>query len=70
MSRDTINLIVAIGSGVLGLGLYTGLILWPAWTSYSRGWERVAATVLTFYVVAVLIGIGVAASLAAVYFWN
>jgi hypothetical protein len=70
MSRDTINTIVAIGSGALGLGLYVGLILWPAWASYTRAWERVAATVLTFYVLAVLVGIGVGAALAAVYFWG
>ena len=70
MSRDTINLIVAIGSGAVGLGLYLGLILWPAWVSYSRGWERAAATVLTLYVLAVLVGIGVGAALAAVYIWN
>jgi hypothetical protein len=70
MSRDTINLLVAAGSAVVGLGLYTGLILRPAWTSYTRVWERVAATVLTLYVLAVLVGVGVAAALAAVYFWG
>jgi hypothetical protein len=30
----------------------------------------VAATVLTLYVLAVFVGIGVAAALAAVYFWG
>jgi hypothetical protein len=70
MSRDTINLLVAAGSAVFGLALYTGLILRPAWTSYTRVWERVAAAVLTLYVLAVLVGVGVAAALAAVYFWG
>jgi hypothetical protein len=70
MSRSTINELVAGGAGALGLGLYATLILLPAWTSYSRLWERLAATVLTLYVLAVLVGIGVVGALAAVYFWG
>jgi hypothetical protein len=70
MSRDTINLLVASGSGALGLALYAGLILRPAWSSYARMWQRVAAAVLTLYVLAALVGIGVLAALVAVYFWG
>ena len=50
--------------------LYAGLILVPAWTAYSRLWERLAATVLSLYVLAVLVGAGVAGALAVVYFWG
>jgi hypothetical protein len=70
MSRAQINELVAGGAGVLGLVLYAGLILIPAWTSYTRVWERLAATVLSLYVLAVLVGVGVAGALAAVYFWG
>ncbi|HWJ50124.1 MAG TPA: hypothetical protein VNR42_03830 [Solirubrobacteraceae bacterium] len=70
MSRSAINELVAGGAGAIGLGLYAGLILRPAWISYARLWERLAATVLTLYVLAVLVGVGVAAALAAVYFWG
>ena len=70
MSRATINELVAGAAALLGLGLYAGLILRPAWISYSRLWERVAATVLTLYVLAVLVGVGVVGALAAVYFWG
>ena len=70
MSRAAINELVAGGAGLIGLGLYAGLILRPAWLSYTRLWERVAATVLTLYVLAVHVGVGVAAALAAVYFWG
>ena len=70
MSRSQINELVAGGSAVIGLGLYTGLILRPAWTAYSRLWERVAAAVLSLYVLALLVGAGVAGALAAVYFWG
>jgi hypothetical protein len=70
MSRTVINELVAGGAGAIGLGLYAGLILRPAWISYTRLWERLAATVLSLYVLAVLVGVGVAAALAAVYFWG
>jgi hypothetical protein len=70
MSRSTINELVAGGAAILGLALYAGLILRPAWTSYSRLWERLAATVLSLYVLAMLVGAGVAGALAAVYFWG
>jgi hypothetical protein len=70
MSRTTINELVAGGAGLFGLALYAGLILVPVWTSYSRVWERVAATVLSLYVLAVLVGVGVVGALAAVYFWG
>jgi hypothetical protein len=70
MSRTTINELVAVCAGTFGLALYTGLILVPAWTAYTRLWQRVAATVLTLYVLTVLVGIGVGAASAAIYFWG
>lgn len=70
MSRATIDELVGAGAGVIGVVLYAGLILRPAWTSYSRLWERVAATVLSLYVLAVLVGVGVVGALAAVYYWS
>jgi hypothetical protein len=70
MSRTFINDLVAVCAGVFGLALYTGLILVPAWTSYSRVWERLAATMLSLYVLAVLVGAGVLAALAVIYFWG
>jgi hypothetical protein len=50
--------------------LFAGLILVPAWSSYSRLWERLMATVLSLYVLAVLVGVGVVGALAAVYLWG
>jgi hypothetical protein len=70
MSRSTINDLAVVCAGVFGLALYAGLILVPAWTSYSRMWERVAASILSLYVLAVLVGIGVGAALLAVYYWG
>ncbi len=70
MSRSQINELVAGASAVIALVVYAGFIVRPAWTSYSRLWERVAATVLSLYVLAVFVGAGVAGALAAVYFWG
>jgi len=70
MSRTAINDLVAVCAGVFGLALYAGLILVPAWSAYSRLWERLAASILSLYVLAVLIGIGVAGALAVVYYWG
>jgi hypothetical protein len=70
MSRTVINDLVAVCAGVFGLALYAGLILVPAWTAYSRMWERLAATMLSLYVLAVLVGAGVLAALAVIYFWG
>ena len=70
MSRTDINYLVAVCAGTFGLALYAGLILIPAWTSYPRLWQRLAATVLSLYVLTVLVGVGVAGALVAVYFWS
>lgn len=70
MSRTEVNDLVVICAGVLVLALYVGLIVVPAWTSYSRLWERVAASALSLYVLVALAGAGVAGALAAIYFWG
>jgi hypothetical protein len=67
---STIDLVVLAAAGALGLGLYVAYILVPAWVSYSRTWERLAASVLTLYVLGVLVGVGIGAALIAVYYWG
>jgi hypothetical protein len=70
MSDTAITDLVAVCAGIFGFALYVGLILAPAWSSYSRVWERLAASVLSLYVLAVFVGAGVLAALVAVYFWG
>jgi hypothetical protein len=70
MSTTTITDLVAVCAGVFGLALYLGFILVPAWSSYSRTWERLAATVLSLYVLGVFVGAGVLGALLAVYLWG
>jgi len=70
MTRSQINELVAAGAGVASLALFAGLVLAPVWSSYSRVWERLVATVLSLYVLAMLVGAGVVGALAAVYLWG
>jgi hypothetical protein len=70
MSTTAITDLIAACAGVFGLALYVGLVLVPAWGSYSRTWERLAATVLSLYVLAVFVGAGVFGALLAVYLWG
>lgn len=70
MSRTAINELVAVCAATFGLALYAGLILVPTWTAYTRLWQRLAATVLSLYVLVMLVGVGVAGALAVVYFWG
>lgn len=69
MSDTAITYLIAACAGVFSLALFVGLVLMPALSSYSRVWERVAASVLSLYVLAVFVGVGVAAGLAVVYYW-
>jgi hypothetical protein len=70
VSHTDITDLIAVCAGVFGLALYVGLILVPAWGSYTRAWERIAATLLSLYVLVVLVGAGVLVALAVVYFWG
>jgi hypothetical protein len=62
--------IVLALSAPLGIAAYVGLILVPAWTSYGRWWERIAATFLTFYIVAAQVGIGAAIGLGIIWTYD
>ena len=70
MSNESITVLVAACSGVFALAAYVGLILVPAWTAYSRPWERVAAAFLSLYVLAAFVLLGVGAGAAVVWFWD
>jgi hypothetical protein len=45
---------------------YVIFILLPAWSSYGRWWERFAASFLTLYMLAALLGAGAVVGLAVV----
>lgn len=58
------------GAGVLSLLAFTALILVPALASYGRGWEKATAAVLSLFVLAALILVGVAMGALVVYYWS
>jgi hypothetical protein len=59
---------IAIGAGAAACAMaWAVFILAPAWTSYGRLWERVAASFLTLFILATLLGIGVVAGLVIVW---
>ena len=67
MSNQDVTYLVAAGAGALCLVTWIALVLVPAWTSYSRLWERVAATVLSLYVLAGFVLVG--AVVGAAFLW-
>ena len=61
MSNQSVTYLVGAFAGVLGLAAFCALVLVPAVTAYRRPLERVAVVILSFYVLAALVGIGVVA---------
>jgi hypothetical protein len=70
MSNTAVTYLVAACCGVFGFAAFTAFILVPAWSSYSRMWERLAATMLSLYVLVALLAVGVAGGAAIVWFWD
>jgi hypothetical protein len=70
MSNTTITYLAGACGGAVGLAAFAGLILVPAWASYTRLWQRMAAAFLSLYVLAAFIGLGIAGGAAIVYFWD
>jgi hypothetical protein len=70
MDSETITYVVIGVAGASILGAYGYLILVPSLTAYGRNWERVAAGVLTLFVLAAFVGSGLGAGLLLVYYWD
>lgn len=70
MSNVAITYLVAACAGVFSLAAYAAWILVPAWTAYSRAWQRVAAVFLSLYVLITFLGLGAAAGFGVIYFWD
>jgi hypothetical protein len=62
--------LVLIAAGAVGFAAYVTLVLVPAWSSYGRLWERLAASFLSLYILATFIGIGLGIGFAVVWFYN
>jgi hypothetical protein len=69
MSNQDITYLVGACMGVLGLLAFGALVVVPAVTAYRRPLERIAAVILSAYVLAALIGVGVLAGALVVFEW-
>jgi hypothetical protein len=71
MSLDfsSTEITIALSAGVV-IACYVALILVPAWRCYGRLWERLAASVMTLFILATVLGIGVVIGLAVVWTYD
>ena len=70
MSNQSITYLVAACCGVFAFTAYVAFILVPAWTAYSRMWERLAATFLSLYALVAFMGLGLLGGAAVIWFWD
>jgi hypothetical protein len=62
---------ISIGVGALvALTAYAVLILAPAWSSYGRWWERIAASFMTLFILATFVGLGAGIGAAIALNWD
>jgi ABC-type transport system involved in multi-copper enzyme maturation permease subunit len=57
-------------AGLISLLAFGVLILAPAIGSFGRTWEKVAAVLVSFFVLIALLAIGIAIGIAVVYYWS
>ncbi len=69
MSNQDITYLVGACLGVFGLAAFCAFVLAPAVTAYRRPVERVAVVVLSVYVLAALVGVGVLVGALIVFEW-
>ena len=70
MDSLTVTYIVLAAAGVIGFTCFAVLILAPAWTAYGRTWERLAAAVLSVFVLAAFAGTGIGIGVILLYYWD
>ena len=69
MTNQEITYLVGACLGVFGVAAFCALVLVPAVTAYRRPLERVAAVVLSLYVLAALVGVGIVLGALVVLEW-
>ncbi len=69
MSNTHITYLVGAGCGVIGAIAFLVLVVVPAVSSYRRPWEKLTAVVLSFYVLAALVGVGIVVGYEIVTQW-
>jgi hypothetical protein len=69
VSNQTVTYIVGAGCAVIVLGAFASLVLVPAISAYRRPLHRAAAAVLSLYVLAAFVGIGVLLGALIIFEW-
>lgn len=69
MTNTDVTYLVGACCVVFGLAAFLALIVVPAMTGYRRIWEKGAALVLSAYVLAALVGIGILCGVVIVAEW-
>ena len=70
MTNTQLTYLIAGGAGVLSLTAWIALIVIPAWTAYSRLWERLVALVMTVYVLAAMVVAGASLAALLLYYYD
>lgn len=70
MSNTEITYLVVGAAGVLSLAAWIGLIAVPAWTSYSKLWERLVALLASAYVFAAILTAGAGVGALILYYYD
>jgi hypothetical protein len=69
MSSSDVTYLVGGLSGLIGLSAFIALVVAPAMTSYRRPTERIAAVLLSGYILAAFIGVGIVLGVVIVAEW-
>jgi hypothetical protein len=69
VSNTEVTYLVGACLGVIGLAAFGALIIAPAITAYRRPMERVAVVILSVYVLAALVGVGIVIGALVVLEW-
>jgi hypothetical protein len=69
MSNTAITQLVAACAALAGLGTFVALVTVPVVSSYQRAWERIAAGLLSLWVLAAFVGVGILTGLAVIWLW-
>jgi len=67
LSNTTNTYLIAGGVGVVSVALWAWLIAVPAFTAYQRWWQRIAAVVMSVYVLAAMVAMG--GLIGAIFLW-
>jgi hypothetical protein len=69
MTNAEITYLVGACLGVFGLALFVALVVIPGVSAYRRVVERAAAAILSVYVLAALVGVGILLGALIVVEW-